>query len=231
MSEIPLSNNTFVSRVNRLRGPLRRLRDPLADRRSKTNRERFISLFNIAAYDSSEFVLETADNETGFKNVIKVKERYQARLYDKVKQTQRHLPGLFDTAEEAAKYRALVMRDELVPPTTKPRAPRGSKGDANATCRPPRLLSHACLRVLCAAKAPPGVHKKPPRVRPAAASRAALGEDYSPQKAPSPAVPGPEAATGRPMVATVARVYALGEPVSPRAMCARLADVVFAGRP
>ena len=34
----------------------------------------------MAAYDSSEFVLETANNETGFKNVIKVKERYQAKV-------------------------------------------------------------------------------------------------------------------------------------------------------
>lgn len=104
---------------------------------------------NIAAYDSSEFVLETANNETGYKNVIKVKERYQARLYDKVKQTQRHLPGLFDTAEEAAKYRALVMRDQLVPPTTKPRAPRGSKGDANATLPPASpALSRVPARVV-----------------------------------------------------------------------------------
>ena len=189
----------------------------------------------IAAYDSSEFVLETADNETGYKNVIKVKERYQARLYDKAKQTQRSLPGLFDTAEEAAKYRALVIRDDMTPPPTKPRAPRGSRGDASAACRPPVplacSLTRACACLCAAAKAQPGVRKKPPRVRPAAASKVAPGENSSPQKAPSAAVPGPEAATGRPMVATVARVYGLGEPVSPRAMCARLADVVFVGRP
>ena len=126
------------------------------------------------------------------------------------------------------------MRDDLEPPPTKPRAPRGSRGDENAlpAARPCLcLLSHACLCVLCgAAKAQPGVRKKPPRVRPAAASKAAPAENYSPQKAPSAAVPGPEAATGRPMVATVARVYGLGEPVArgPTAMRALLADVVFA---
>ena len=109
----------------------------------------------MAAYDSSEFVLETANNETGFKNVIKVKERYQARLYDKVKQTQRSLPGLFDTAEEAAKYRALVIRDEMTPPPTKPRAPRGSRGDASAACRPPVPLACSLTRACaCCAQLP-----------------------------------------------------------------------------
>ena len=107
----------------------------------------------IATYDEVDFELETADNETGYKNVIRVQERYQARLYDKVNQKQRSLPGLFDTAKEAAKYRALVMRDDLEPPPTKPRAPRGSKGSPPKPFAGPQLatfarsqLARACVR-------------------------------------------------------------------------------------
>ena len=113
----------------------------------------------IATFDSADFVLETADNETGFKEVIKVKSRYQARVYlwsdEKQRKTQRSLPGLFDSAEEAAKYRALVIRDKLDPPPTKPRAPRGSRGDANAACCPPVPLACSLTRArACCAQLP-----------------------------------------------------------------------------
>ena len=82
--------------------------------------------------------------------------------------------------------------------------------------------------MLCAAaKGPTGVQKQPPRMRPVAAQKATPGENASPQKVQSAGRASPEAATGRVVVATVARVYAQGEPVSPRAMAARLADVVF----
>ena len=107
----------------------------------------------IAGYDRSEFVLEMADNETGYKNVIKAGGRFQARLHNKATGKQVGLPGLFDTAEEAAKYRALVIRDKLEPPPTKPRQPRGSKGTLFKPCAGPHLaslaLSCACSCVLC----------------------------------------------------------------------------------
>ena len=94
----------------------------------------------IAGYDRSEFVLEMADNETGYKNVIKAGGRFQARLHNKATGKQVGLPGLFDTAEEAAKYRALVIRDQLKPPPAMPRESHCSK------CAPPK--PHAGLHIL-----------------------------------------------------------------------------------
>ena len=54
-------------------------------------------------------------SSTGFKQIIKVGKQYQARLQVKgdgsggsKKRKQHSLPGLFDTAEEAAEFRAWI---------------------------------------------------------------------------------------------------------------------------
>ena len=58
---------------------------------------------------------ESPYSKTGYTNIIEVKGKYQARLQVKDdgtrKRRQYSLPGLFDTAKEAAQYLAIVKRD------------------------------------------------------------------------------------------------------------------------
>ena len=101
----------------------------------------------VAKENRADLQLErTPWGKTGFVNVVEVKGKYQARLQvpgdgrgGSVKRKQHPLPGLFDTAEEAAVWLAVVKRDMkahhngklFAPPKIdkphKPRAkPRGS---------------------------------------------------------------------------------------------------------
>ena len=72
----------------------------------------------IAQQDKSGLVLERSPySSTGFKQVIKVGKQYQARLQVKGdgrrgsrKRKQHSLPGLFDTAEDAAVMLAVIKR-------------------------------------------------------------------------------------------------------------------------
>ena len=83
----------------------------------------------ISERDDADLDLEMKPgSETGYKNVIKVKGKYQARLYDEKEKRQRSLPGTFNTPEEAAKYRAVFKKNGFVLAPAKPRQPRGSKG-------------------------------------------------------------------------------------------------------
>lgn len=58
---------------------------------------------------------ESPYSKTGYSNVIEVKGKFQARVQVKGdgtrKRRQYSLPGLFDTAEEAARYLALVTKE------------------------------------------------------------------------------------------------------------------------
>ena len=70
----------------------------------------------VASADKANLVLEKNPySSTGFTNVIKVRGKFQARLQVKGdgqrKRYQHPLPGLFDTAQEAAEYLAMVKRD------------------------------------------------------------------------------------------------------------------------
>ena len=73
----------------------------------------------IAHEDIDQLELETsAKSKTGYRNVIKVKNKYQARLQvpgdgrgGMRKRKQYSLPGLFDTAKEAAVLLAVIKRD------------------------------------------------------------------------------------------------------------------------
>ena len=92
----------------------------------------------VAQADKTGLVLERSPySSTGFTNVIKVKNKYQARLQMKAtaerKRYQHPLPGLFDTAEEAAEYLAIVKRDfgpdgvEPPPRQNQPSKPRSNQ--------------------------------------------------------------------------------------------------------
>ena len=70
----------------------------------------------VAEADKAGLVLEESPwSRTGYTNVIEVRGKYQARLQVKGdgqrKRYQHPLPGLFDTALEAAQYLAIVKRD------------------------------------------------------------------------------------------------------------------------
>ena len=70
----------------------------------------------VAAADKTGLVLERSPlSATGFTNVIKVRNKFQARLQIKGdgqrKRYQHPLPGLFNTAQEAAEYLAILKRD------------------------------------------------------------------------------------------------------------------------
>ena len=73
----------------------------------------------VAKENRADLQLErTPWGKTGFVNVVEVNGKYQARLQvpgdgrgGSVKRKQHPLPGLFDTAEEAAVWLAVVKRD------------------------------------------------------------------------------------------------------------------------
>ena len=59
--------------------------------------------------------LRTSKGTTGFKGIINSKpgtdKPYQARLYDKNKKAQRFIPGLYESAEAAARAAVKFIRD------------------------------------------------------------------------------------------------------------------------
>ena len=70
----------------------------------------------VAGADKDGLVLEESPlSRTGYTNVIEVRGKFQARLQVKGdgqrKRYQHPLPGLFDTAFEAAQYLAILKRD------------------------------------------------------------------------------------------------------------------------
>jgi hypothetical protein len=70
----------------------------------------------VAAASKADLVVqESRGSRTGYTNVIEVRGKYQARLQVKGngqrKRYQHPLPGLFDTALEAAQYLAMLKRD------------------------------------------------------------------------------------------------------------------------
>ena len=77
---------------------------------------------------------ETAASITGYKNVIVVRRKwFQARVHVPAKDGQPRrqlvLPGLFETALEAAQYRALMMKHDAPTPEPAPRRERGQGGE------------------------------------------------------------------------------------------------------
>ena len=94
-------------------------------------------------------------NNTGFVNVIKVKNKFQARLQvpgegrgGSAKRKQHSLPGLFDTAEEAAVMLAIIKREMKAstggklfapPKINKPHKPRTRPAVANPASPMPVL--------------------------------------------------------------------------------------------
>ena len=91
----------------------------------------------IAGRDCDDLDLEVnPGTKIGYKNVIKVKGKYQARIYDEKEKRQRSLPGTFNTPEEAAKYRAVFKKNNFVLAPAKPRQPRGSGAVLKARCQP-----------------------------------------------------------------------------------------------
>ena len=100
-------------------------------------------------------------NNTGFVNVIKVKNKFQARLQvpgdgrgGSTKRKQHSLPGLFDTAEEAAVMLAIIKREMKAstggklfapPKINKPHKPRTRPAVAN-----PASPMHACAAAAAA---------------------------------------------------------------------------------
>ena len=98
----------------------------------------------VAKENRAEFMLErTAWNDSGFVNVQKIGNKFRARLQvpgdgrgGNLKRRQYPVPGIFDTAEDAAVALAITIRDvkasnggKLVAPPlqNKPRKPSGKK--------------------------------------------------------------------------------------------------------
>ena len=73
--------------------------------------------------------LVRASNKTGFKDIIMAKPNgkkpYQARMWDKSTSKQRALPGLYETAEQAARALAVAKRDGYEWATDSKRRKRG----------------------------------------------------------------------------------------------------------
>ena len=109
--------------------------------------------------DCDDLVLELApDTKTGYKYVKTSGEKFQAFVYDEASKAERNLPGRYDTAEKAAKARAIFIKLNMQLAPAKPRAPRGSKGaplKLTSACRLPRMLSHRLLvRVVRSCRGP-----------------------------------------------------------------------------
>ena len=127
----------------------------------------------VAKENRDDLQLErTPWGRTGFVNVVEVKGKYQARLQvpgdgraGSLKRKQHALPGLFDTAEEAAVWLAVVKRDmkahnngKLVAPPKqdKPHKQRSSQLEAPLPAAPtPEPLSMPAQRPLAVAYAVP----------------------------------------------------------------------------
>ena len=86
--------------------------------------------------DCGDLVLELAPGtNTGYKYVKTSGDKFQAFVYDEASKAERNLPGRYETAEKAAKARAVFINLNMQLAPAKPRAPRGSKG------APPELTS------------------------------------------------------------------------------------------
>lgn len=123
--------------------------------------------------DCDDLVLELAPNtETGYKYVKKRKDKFQAFVYDEKEKKARNLRILYDTAEKAAKARAMFIKMNIELPPPRPQAARGSKGappktdTAHASLRPPShsLLARAVRSrrgaIGCTEEVLPGVRRK-----------------------------------------------------------------------
>ena len=178
----------------------------------------------VAERDSDDLDLElNPGSETGFKHVIKVKGKYQARIYDEKEKRQRSLPGTFDTAEEAAKYRAVFKKRGFVLAAAKPRQRRGSKGAPPCTVehlRLARLPTHGLLvRVARAViKENSTVSTDVALGRPPVVQEALDSANVSPHTAMTVGMGG-AGHMGMPVVATGEKVLVQGEPVSPPTLC------------
>ena len=94
-------------------------------------------------------LLRTTTGSTGFKGVIQVKpdgtaKPYQARVYDKVKKAQRPIPGLYVSAEEAARAAVKFVRDGCPWPETA--ANRQRRGEVSSTPPFPCLLAQFMMQ-------------------------------------------------------------------------------------
>ena len=105
----------------------------------------------VAGADKAGLVLQKSPySATGFTNVIQVRNKFQARLQVKGdgqrKRYQHPLPGLFDTAQEAAEYLAILKRDfggDMAPP---PRQIEQRKRGARGRCQLRLLVPSTCLQ-------------------------------------------------------------------------------------
>ena len=83
----------------------------------------------VVTADDMAVELVRASNKSGFKDIIVAKPNgkkpYQARMWDKATQKQRALPGLYETAEQAARALAVAKRDGFEWDTDSDRRKRG----------------------------------------------------------------------------------------------------------
>ena len=124
----------------------------------------------LAMADKAGLLLEKSPySKTGYTNVIKVRGKYQARLQVKGdaerKRYQHPLPGLFETALEAAEYLAIVKRDFGADSVTPPpkqiehRKPRSKQPEAQPVATLPPQPVHTPMAVAMAMPvASPMVH-------------------------------------------------------------------------
>ena len=103
-----------------------------------------------AASKAGLVVDESPHSRTGYTNIIEVRGKYQARLQVKGdgqrKRYQHPLPGLFDTALEAAQYLAMLKRDfgpGGVPPPPKQIEQRKPRTKKPQQAEPEQLASVA----------------------------------------------------------------------------------------
>lgn len=99
--------------------------------------------------------LRTSRGTTGFKGVIIAKpdtdKPYQARVYDEHKKAQRTIPGLYESAEAAARAAVKFMRDGC--PWTQSDGSRQKRGEVSTTsvpCTPACCLTMQPSTLMCA---------------------------------------------------------------------------------
>ena len=87
----------------------------------------------------SEHAVPKPDSKSGFAGVICVGQKFQARMWVAAKARQQALPGLWETAEEAASWLAYIKDSGLPLPSPKKVRPRSGE-----LC-PPALVMLSCL--------------------------------------------------------------------------------------
>lgn len=107
----------------------------------------------LARTDKTGLVLERSPySMSGFKNIIEVKGgKYQARVHGKAppgcqrKRKQYSLPGLFDTAQEAAEYLAVIKRIGVEELFGEDGVPPKQSAERKARSKPPDAAPAATL--------------------------------------------------------------------------------------